>query len=166
MASTQRSEGLNAFFDGYVNGQRSLNTFVEQYAIAQRRKVEKEAEVDFQSYQVIVQCVTKLGYEKQYQAAYTNSKFIEIQAELQGILGIFPNRVDEEDGWTIFECNDGTEKAKKVCFKGGGNQVRCSCKAFECRGTLYHHAFDVLLKERVKEVNKEYIMDQWRKDIR
>ncbi|GLT47811.1 hypothetical protein SLA2020_214730 [Shorea laevis] len=128
--------------------------------------MEKEAEADFQSYQAIVQCVTKLGYEKQYQAAYTNSKFIEIQAELQGILGIFPDCVDEEDGWTVFECNDGTGKAKKVCFKRGENQVRCSCRAFECRGILCRHAFAVLLKERVKEVNKEYIMDRWRKDIR
>ncbi|GLT58255.1 hypothetical protein SLA2020_311630 [Shorea laevis] len=117
MASTQQSEGLNTFFDGYVNGWTSLNIFVEQYAIAQKRKVEKEAEADFQSYKTIVHCVTKLGYEKQYQATYTNSKFIEIQHELQGIIGIFPKEVGGEDGWSVLMCEDETNRPEKVQYK-------------------------------------------------
>jgi hypothetical protein len=41
MSSTQRSESVNAFFDGYVNSTTTLKQFVDQYDSALRDKVEK-----------------------------------------------------------------------------------------------------------------------------
>ncbi|XP_028099318.1 protein FAR-RED IMPAIRED RESPONSE 1-like [Camellia sinensis] len=41
MSTTQRSESMNAFFDGYVNSKTTLKQFVEQYDNALRSKVEK-----------------------------------------------------------------------------------------------------------------------------
>ncbi|XP_022845345.1 protein FAR1-RELATED SEQUENCE 5-like [Olea europaea var. sylvestris] len=50
MLTTQRSESMNAFFDGYVHSKTTLKQFVEQYERALRNKVEKEFQVDFKSF--------------------------------------------------------------------------------------------------------------------
>jgi hypothetical protein len=42
MSSTQRSESMNAFFDGYLHSSTTLKIFVEQFENALRNKVEKE----------------------------------------------------------------------------------------------------------------------------
>ena len=39
MSTTQRSEGMNTFFDGYINSKTTLKLFVEQYENALRHKV-------------------------------------------------------------------------------------------------------------------------------
>ncbi|KAH9697326.1 protein FAR1-RELATED SEQUENCE [Citrus sinensis] len=46
MSSTQRSESMNVFFDGYVNSKTTLKQFVEQYSCALKNKVQKEVEKD------------------------------------------------------------------------------------------------------------------------
>ncbi|KAH9750898.1 hypothetical protein KPL71_014064 [Citrus sinensis] len=42
MLTTQRSESMNAFFDGFVNSKKNLKHFVKQYENALRRKAELE----------------------------------------------------------------------------------------------------------------------------
>jgi hypothetical protein len=42
MNTTQRSESMNAFFDGYVHSQTTLKEFVDQFDSALKRMVEKE----------------------------------------------------------------------------------------------------------------------------
>ncbi|KAK1581752.1 hypothetical protein Q3G72_008723 [Acer saccharum] len=49
MSTTQRSESMHAFFDGFVNSKTTLKQFVEQYENALRDKVEKENHADFSS---------------------------------------------------------------------------------------------------------------------
>lgn len=46
MSTTQRSESINAFFDGYVQSTTTLKTFVEQYELALSKKVQKEEDED------------------------------------------------------------------------------------------------------------------------
>ncbi|KAL2466693.1 Protein FAR1-RELATED SEQUENCE 5 [Abeliophyllum distichum] len=82
MSTTQRSESMNAFFDGYVNSKTSLKQFVEQYKRALRSKVEKEFQADFRSYSAMIPCLTNYGLEKQIQQVYTIEKFKEVQSEL------------------------------------------------------------------------------------
>jgi hypothetical protein len=77
MSSTQRSESVNAFFDGYVHARTSLKQFVEQYENALRDKVEKENKADSKSFQEVIPCITHYDFERQFQATYTNAKFKE-----------------------------------------------------------------------------------------
>jgi hypothetical protein len=49
MSTTQRSESMNSFFDGYVNSKTALKQFVEQYDKALRDKMENERLADFRS---------------------------------------------------------------------------------------------------------------------
>uniref|UniRef100_A0A453AWX4 Protein FAR1-RELATED SEQUENCE n=1 Tax=Aegilops tauschii subsp. strangulata TaxID=200361 RepID=A0A453AWX4_AEGTS len=82
MSSTQRSESVNAFFDGYVHARTTLKQFVEQYENALRDKVEKETKAVSKSFQEEIPCITHFDFEKQFQAAYTNAKFQEFQEQL------------------------------------------------------------------------------------
>ncbi|KAF5447271.1 hypothetical protein F2P56_032838 [Juglans regia] len=80
-STTQRSESMNAFFDGYVHSGTTLKKFVDQFDNALRKKVEVETIADFNSYNQTIPCVTPFLFEKQFQAVYTNAKFKEIQGE-------------------------------------------------------------------------------------
>ncbi|GER48721.1 FAR1-related sequence 5 [Striga asiatica] len=84
MSTTQQSESMNAFFDGYVHPKTSLKQFVQQYERALRDKVEKEVQADFKSLSQIVPCATTYEIKKQFQTVNTISKFKEIQAEFVG----------------------------------------------------------------------------------
>ncbi|XP_052197190.1 protein FAR1-RELATED SEQUENCE 5-like [Diospyros lotus] len=81
MSTTQRSESMNAFFDGYVNSRTSLKQFVEQYERALKSQVEKEFHADFRSFSQTVPCASRYEMEKQLQSVYTISKFRECQEE-------------------------------------------------------------------------------------
>ncbi|KAL2534404.1 Protein FAR1-RELATED SEQUENCE 5 [Abeliophyllum distichum] len=81
MSTTQCSESINAFFDGYVHAKTSLKQFVEQYELALRSKVEKKFQANFRSFSPMVPCATKYDIEKQFQEVYAISKFREFQEE-------------------------------------------------------------------------------------
>ena len=56
MSTTQRSESMNSFFDGYVGPKTTLKNFVDQYNEALKSKVEKENTKDFISLTSRVPC--------------------------------------------------------------------------------------------------------------
>ncbi|XP_050895588.1 protein FAR1-RELATED SEQUENCE 6-like [Lathyrus oleraceus] len=56
MSTTQRSESIHAFFDGYINSTTSLNQFLKQYDNALRSQEEKEFEADFNSMDTTIPC--------------------------------------------------------------------------------------------------------------
>ncbi|GJZ52754.1 FAR-RED impaired response 1-like protein, partial [Tanacetum coccineum] len=75
MSTTQRSESMNAFFDGYVNSKTSLRQFVEQYDNALKSKMEKENMADFDSLNSSYKLLTQFSIERQFQESYTNAVF-------------------------------------------------------------------------------------------
>ncbi|GJN38221.1 hypothetical protein PR202_gb27244 [Eleusine coracana subsp. coracana] len=66
MSTIQRSEGVNAFFDGYVNSKTTLMLFTEQYDTALRGKVEKENKVGAKSFHETIACISYYEVEKQF----------------------------------------------------------------------------------------------------
>lgn len=65
MSTTQRSESMNSFFDGYVNSKTTLKQFVEQYDNALASKMAKENQEDFNSYNSTYPRITDYDMEKQ-----------------------------------------------------------------------------------------------------
>ncbi|KAF5477465.1 hypothetical protein F2P56_004102, partial [Juglans regia] len=86
MSTTQRSESMNAFFDGYDHSGTTLKEFVDQFDNALRKKVEVETTADFNSINQTIPCVSPFNFEKQFQKVYTNAKFKEFQKELIGLM--------------------------------------------------------------------------------
>lgn len=66
-----------------MNSKTTSKQFVEQYDNALRSKVEKEMKSDFKSRNKLYDCLTVYEFEKQFRAAYTNTKFKEVQVELK-----------------------------------------------------------------------------------
>lgn len=171
MSTTQRDENLNPFFDGCVNSKTTIKQFVEQYDKALRNKVEKEHLADFQCFSTWIPCVTLFEMEKQFQVAYTNTKFKEFQKELTGKLYCEVSCVDDRDGkFDVSEVVFVGEKRKQVhfnvYFSEENCEVQCSCGLFEFRGILCKHAISVLLKMEVINVPEKYILPRWRKDLK
>ncbi|KAF5459929.1 hypothetical protein F2P56_019835 [Juglans regia] len=174
MSTTQRSEGMNAFFDDYVHSRTTLKQFVDQYDSALRRKVENEAIANFNSFNKDIPCISRYPLEKQFQSAYTLAKFKEVQEELRGFLYLTTKEMGCEDGRYMFvvvdEIQVGNDLLKRVTFNVEVDQdpldVKCSCKLFEFKGILCRHALRVLTQMGQHTIPSKYILDRWRKDIK
>ncbi|XP_020262716.1 protein FAR1-RELATED SEQUENCE 5-like [Asparagus officinalis] len=136
MSTTQRSESMNAFFDGYVNSKTSLKQFVEQYENALRSKTEKEMQADAESFSKVKATTTTYDMESQIQGVYTLAKFKEFQAEFMG--KIYCDIVNFQEGagvleyviWDLtlrLEGNKKIPKFFKVSFRETDSEVECSC---------------------------------------
>ncbi|XP_062103335.1 protein FAR-RED IMPAIRED RESPONSE 1-like [Humulus lupulus] len=163
MSTTQRSESMNAFFDGYVNSKTTLKQFVEQYDSALRDKIEKENQADFQSFSTLIPCVTHFAIEKQFQAAYTNAKFTKFQKELIGKIYCEVSCVDESFGLfdvceVLFFDEGSKEVHLMVHFNKENNEVQCSCWLFEFKGILCKHTISILIRMGVSNVPMTYIL--------
>ncbi|XP_024634837.2 protein FAR-RED IMPAIRED RESPONSE 1-like [Medicago truncatula] len=88
MSTTQRSESMNSFFDGYVSSKTTLKQSVEQYDNALKDKIEKENIADFRSFNTVISCISHFGFEFQFQKAFTNAKFQEFQLEIASMMHI------------------------------------------------------------------------------
>jgi hypothetical protein len=84
MNTTQWSENMNAFFDGYVHSQTTLKEFVGQFDSALKRMVEKEKKADFDSFNCMIPCFSPYHLEAKFQDVYTNAKF---QGEFMKVVG-------------------------------------------------------------------------------
>ncbi|XP_024028868.1 protein FAR-RED IMPAIRED RESPONSE 1-like [Morus notabilis] len=171
MSTAQRDESLSPFFNGRVNSKTTLKQFIEEYDKALRNKVEKEHLADFQCFSTWIPCVTLFEVEKQFQVAYTNTKFKEFQKELTGKLYCEVSCVDEKDGrFDVAEVVFVGEKRKQihfsVQFNAENREVQCTCGLFEFKGILCKHSISVLMKMEIINVPEKYILPRWRKDLK
>ncbi|GLT53007.1 hypothetical protein SLA2020_263070 [Shorea laevis] len=176
MRSTQWSESMNAFFDGYVRPSTTLKQFVDQYDNALRKKVENEAFADFSSFNSTLPCVTFYSYEKKFQQLYTIAKFKEVQEEILGKMfcnvfilakegAICTHKVVEQV--PIHE--NFVKEVEFVVYLNGDKdelEVKCSCGSFETRGILCKHAISVLSLHKITSLPSKYFLDRWRKDLK
>ncbi|XP_074337305.1 protein FAR1-RELATED SEQUENCE 5-like [Apium graveolens] len=179
MSTIQRSESMNTFFDGYVNGKTSLREFVRKYDCALKDKVEKEVEADTRSLSTFIPCVTQHHMEKQFQEIYTNDKFKEFQKDiinvmycecslLESVGFIFQYQVEEiqyiGDSQTRRTINYNVCFVKEV---SEDYEVKCGCRLFEFHRIICRHIIKVLLfKQNIFNISSKYILRRWRKNIK
>ncbi|XP_022851587.1 protein FAR1-RELATED SEQUENCE 5-like [Olea europaea var. sylvestris] len=185
MSTTQRSEGINAFFDGYVHSKTSLIDIklpllllfmrcksVEQYERALRSKVEKEFQADFKSFSQMAPYVTRYEMERQFQLVYTIAKFKEFKEQFTGkvyceVLGLHETYLhttyDVREDISMNNCMK--TKIFKVCFRRDECKFECSCHLFEFRVIICKHAITILIRNQVHLVPEKYILRRWRRDV-
>ncbi|XP_059306528.1 protein FAR-RED IMPAIRED RESPONSE 1-like [Lycium ferocissimum] len=83
MLSTQRCEGMHAFFDGYINGQSSPKQFVEQYEIAVRAKYDKELYAENRSRYTEAGTFSGFEWKFQLQTRYTRTIYELFMVQVQ-----------------------------------------------------------------------------------
>ncbi|KAG6495182.1 hypothetical protein ZIOFF_042973 [Zingiber officinale] len=64
MSTSQRSESMNAFFDEYVHSKTSLKQFVEQFENSLKKKIEKEKNLDFGSFNSMIPVISGYPIER------------------------------------------------------------------------------------------------------
>ncbi|XP_062145444.1 protein FAR1-RELATED SEQUENCE 8-like [Alnus glutinosa] len=173
MNTTQRSESMNAFFDGYVHSRTTLKEFVDEYDNALRRMVESEARADFDSFNRTISCISALPLEKQFQVVYTNAKFKEVHEQFVKMMSCNNSHLKSEGAISTFEVIEYVvvgdhliEKIFLVYFNEDELEVKCTCALFEVRGILCKHSLSVLRTKKVTTLPQRYVLDRWRKDIK
>ncbi|XP_019240671.1 PREDICTED: protein FAR1-RELATED SEQUENCE 5-like [Nicotiana attenuata] len=83
MLSMQRSEGMHAFFDGYITRQSTLRMFVHQYELAIRAKLEKELEAEYRSKGFQIVCELMFKWEEQAIQCYTRTVYEFFKPQLR-----------------------------------------------------------------------------------
>ncbi|GFY84445.1 TIP41-like family protein [Actinidia rufa] len=138
MSSTQRSEGINAYFDGYIHSKTTLKQFVEQYENALASKVESENLEDVKSWSTYIPCITKGELEKQFQSVYTHAKVKEFQEQFIGKLDCLCSKTKEGD----------------------------IVSEYEFRGMVCTHQLMVWHQMGVQRVPDKYVLRRWCKNVK
>ncbi|XP_041011234.1 protein FAR-RED IMPAIRED RESPONSE 1-like [Juglans microcarpa x Juglans regia] len=169
----ERSESINAFFDGYVHAKTNLKDFVDQYDNALKKKIENENCMDFQSFNVTIPCISRSPIKKRYQDLYTNAKFREVQHQLTSIIDLDPVLLKADATVKIYLVEDEVRVedftklvTHSVDFNEDDAVAKCSCGLFEMRGIVCRHIFAVFKCNGIKTILDRYILNRWRKDIK
>ncbi|XP_020258759.1 protein FAR1-RELATED SEQUENCE 5-like [Asparagus officinalis] len=176
MRSSQRSESINAFFDGYVNSQTQLHDFVTQYEKAVTHRRLSEAHEDFKS--LNTKPVMLLGHPIEIQAGemYTRNMFDVFHTEFKGFGTEFCEELRKGFGTEFCEelRKDGDIVEYKVCkFTDRGKwevvtyeqssqmQFRCTCALFETNGVVCRHILSLMMARQMDSLPDHYILHRW-----
>lgn len=167
MATSQRSESMNSFFDKYIHKKITLKEFVKQYGAILQNRYEEEAVADFDTWQKQPALRSPSPWEKQMSIVYTHAIFKRFQVEVLGVVGCHPKRENENQGTIPFRVQD-CEKDENfmVIWKEEKSEVSCSCRLFEYRGFLCRHAMIVLQMCGRTSIPPRYILKRWTKDAK
>ncbi|XP_020262940.1 protein FAR1-RELATED SEQUENCE 5-like [Asparagus officinalis] len=169
MTSTQRSEGINAFFDHFVNVNTELHDFVKQYDNAVRARRAAELEQDFKSTNSVPTLIIEHPIEKQARENYTKNLFTIFQKELKDSYSMLHEKLSKDGAsatyavWNI----DSEAESKKIVKHhvvfdtSKEKRIKCSCARFEMEGILCKHSLHILVKKQVLEIPSRYIMQRW-----
>jgi hypothetical protein len=168
MSPTQRSESMNALFDGYLHSSTTLKVFVEQFENVMRNKVENEILSDFECFKGKLECSSSSPIEKQFQEVYTHEIFKRVRIEFSGRQGCIVEEVVRGGEEVKYKIQDeaATRRFFEVRFNNFEYLVGCVCRMFKFRGILCRHALFLLSQECVTVLPDRYILDRWRKDIK
>ncbi|KAK9101527.1 hypothetical protein Scep_024957 [Stephania cephalantha] len=175
VSSLQRDENSTAFFDGYVNAKTALKQFISQYEVAMSKKYEKEAFADFNSFHKEGELVSRLPYEIQLRAIYTNDVFALFQNEVRNMMNCRVKLLEQNGPISKYEVKDRINnggvfepdvKNFEVWFHSEEVHAVCICRLFEFRGILCRHAISVLDYNDVLELPPQYVVARWRKDFK
>ncbi|XP_020272212.1 protein FAR1-RELATED SEQUENCE 5-like [Asparagus officinalis] len=145
MTSTQRSEGINAFFDHFVNVNTELHDFVKQYDNAVRARRATELEQDFKSTNSVPTLIIEHPIEKQARENYMKNLFTIFQKELKDSYSMFHEKLSKDGAsatyvvWNI----DSEAESKKIVKHhvvfdtSKEKRIKCSCARFEMEDSFF-----------------------------
>nr|XP_043616310.1 protein FAR1-RELATED SEQUENCE 5-like [Erigeron canadensis] len=166
MTTSQRSESILSYFDGYVNSNTMLNEFVIQYdkAVDDRRVAEEDE--DFQTINTLPVLSSVHPIEAKASEVYTRKIFEVFKKEwieaTNNLTHETLSKSMEESSYKVGQLNVDKKywRTVKFCFL---NKVdaRCSCALFETHGILCKHILYVMKKKNVETLPDHYILPRW-----
>eukprot|EP00262_Sarcandra_glabra_P010905 TRINITY_DN2653_c0_g1_i1.p1 TRINITY_DN2653_c0_g1~~TRINITY_DN2653_c0_g1_i1.p1 ORF type:complete len:655 (-),score=74.16 TRINITY_DN2653_c0_g1_i1:26-1990(-) len=168
MFTTQGSEGVGSFFDGYVNSKTNLQVFVTQYEKALDSRYEKEVKADSETMNSAAVLKTPSPMEKQAAELYTKKIFSEFQDELVEILAYSAKKIDGDGVISTYRVAKfgGDQNAYNVTFNSSEMRATCSCQMFEFSGILCRHVLTVFRVRNVLTIPSHYILKRWTREAK
>ncbi|GLT47989.1 hypothetical protein SLA2020_216340 [Shorea laevis] len=167
MRSSQRSESINAFFDGYVNSMTPLHEFVSQYSKALQCRREEEENEDLVTMRMKPNFQGMHPLEVHAGKVYTRKLFTKFQLEFkEAFLHCWHDGgVSNNDGVTTYVVHyevDGKFDSQVVHCGPLEGQFNCCCGMFETAGLLCKHILYVMKQcYRLKLIPEQYILSRW-----
>ncbi|XP_020263351.1 protein FAR1-RELATED SEQUENCE 5-like [Asparagus officinalis] len=164
MISSQRSESINSFFDGYVNSQTQLQEFVTQYEKAVTHRRLSEAHEDFKS--LNTKPVMLLGHpiEVQVGEIYTRNMFAVFQTEFKGFGTEFCEELRKDGDIVEYQVCKFTDRGKweVVTYDQSSHlQFICTCVLFETNGVVCRHILSLMMARQMDSLPDHYILHRW-----
>ncbi|XP_077232592.1 protein FAR1-RELATED SEQUENCE 5-like [Tasmannia lanceolata] len=166
MVSSSRSESINAFFDGFVNQNTTLQEFVQQYdrALVARRKSESQEDFNTKSTKVVLKGKNRL--EAQAGDFYTRALFTIFQTEFTESIDLWEDETCKNGNVTEYIVgfsDDPIWKWSKVVYEESkeGVKATCACAKFEIEGILCRHILRIMTLKRLTSIPARYILHRW-----
>ncbi|RYR34914.1 hypothetical protein Ahy_A10g049971 [Arachis hypogaea] len=129
-----------------------------------------ERESDAADFHTVIPCATKSPIETQFQDAYTQAKFREVQAQFRAKANCITRLKNSALGYSVYEVGEQVSSSIldkfAVTYDSVAAEVKCQCLLFESRGILCRHALSVLSFEEVSQVSPRYILERWSKKVK
>ncbi|MQL79158.1 hypothetical protein Taro_011595 [Colocasia esculenta] len=177
MSTSQRSESIHHFFDGFVTTKTTLSEFVTKYVMSIECRFEAENHANLKSLDTEAYLRTSSPFEKQAAGIYTRSMFNKFQHELLEGAGCQPQfieangpcvtlRLKSFERVQIKGVTKDLQKMNTVTYNKDSAEVECTCRSFQFRGYLCRHAMWALQYCGVEKIPDKYFLNRWRKDLR
>lgn len=168
LSTTERSDIVNLFFDGYVNAATTLQVLIKQYEKAIASWNEKELKADFDTTNTTPALKTPSPMEKQAANLYTRRIFIKFQEELVETLANPATKIEDSGTITAYRvAKFGEEhKAHTVRFNSFEMKASCSCQMFEFSGIICRHVLAVFRAKNVLTLPSQYVLKRWTRDAK
>ncbi|MQM00791.1 hypothetical protein Taro_033538 [Colocasia esculenta] len=169
MSSSQRSESIHHFFDGFVQSKTTLGEFIDKYIVALGSRYDAENEADVKTMETAPFLRTSSPFEKQASSIYTRGIFKKFQEELMEIASCVPTIIHDDDKKLTMRIksfeNIKVKHVDKIIAKEftvsvdrTEDLVACTYKSFEFRAYLCRHTLVVLQFAGIVRIPERYIL--------
>ncbi|KAL8487688.1 hypothetical protein ACS0TY_024129 [Phlomoides rotata] len=156
MLSTERSEGMHAYFDEFIHSRNILKQFMEQYKIAISNKIQKEFAADFKSKNKVIKCITYFPWELKFQKTYTNDIFSLVQEEIQRMIYCYVVPPTEDEA--VEDLNDVGVERIKVLERNLVNNFTLGNSHLRLSGGQSEHILIAIAENLSSRVEKGYVL--------
>ncbi|XP_058197504.1 protein FAR1-RELATED SEQUENCE 5-like [Rhododendron vialii] len=168
MSSSQRCEGMHAYFNRFLKVRLRLYEFVWHYdrAIARMRVNEAAAEgVTENSFPVLTTQLKKL--EKNAAELYTRKIFLKFRAEMELEAKFYvKQQLEEEDHYIYILEQYATENKWRVEFHPFDGSIKCPCMKLESFGIPCCHIITVMKFQQLVSIPMSCVVQRWTRSAR
>ncbi|KAK9019740.1 hypothetical protein V6N11_054248 [Hibiscus sabdariffa] len=167
-ASLSSNQGVNSFFDGYVNQQTTIPLFFKQYERALEHSLEREIEADCDTNYTTPVLKTPSPMEQQAANLYTKKIFSKFQEELVETFVYTANEIEGDGIVSKYRVAkyEHDHKAYYVTLNISEMKANCTCLMFEYSGILCRHILTVFTVTNVLTLPSHYILKRWTKSAK
>ncbi|KAL5219123.1 hypothetical protein ABZP36_019807 [Zizania latifolia] len=163
-------ESPNAFFEGSINPETKLTTFLSTYMILLQNKYKMEQHDDFESLSSTRVLVSKFPMEEQLSKLYTLNMFIRFQEELKATMHCEVQLDGSASSFIVVDLIEASRemvnKKYEVVHCMETDRMECNCGLFQFSGIACRHVLSVLKWQQVYDILPCYVLNRWRSDFK